>query len=521
MPGEMPAPSPSDVRVDAPAPPLAPLTAEVLKPKTPAEQLGLTDGQVVARRGRGENAYFDSGWSVLYTGTAIDTMTNQPREEIVIVKPVVDAEGNAVVDDTGVAESITKTYWLDDLMAMQPKPEQAANSGEDLDITVPRGLKKEVEEGGAQEIEGASDEAADLGGAALTTEVAVDADSIPADEAAELSVLEGTSLVELQKAQDMMRALPEQFGAITNTIGTLQRGIESGVAAFEEGQNRSLATVQNFVRQAKDIASTLLNNAGFLNSLRGNVYQPIDGHDANQVQQIKEHLNSLLISMKNVAGSVDESIRIGNSGQEDLSQSLLGITTQIEQQLDAFSKGAGEIGNQVATADGERTRKKEDSSYTEAQQVRDRELLDKTFYVANGSATRVMTIQAEIEGVQKSLARNLKAGSRSLTTEVLAQAGLHRASIDETTQVLQHALYKLEAISGIRSGTKGNLVAELDPLLSPNGALSRAVEDVMRMRTPSIENSEQRSVIGRLKSRVAEVAQLTASAQEFVTAMAA
>jgi hypothetical protein len=41
------------------------------------------------------------------------------------------------------------------------------------------------------------------------------------------------------------------------------------------------------------------------------------------------------------------------------------------------------------------------------------------------------------------------------------------------------------------------------------------------MRTPSIENSEQRSVIGRLKSRVAEVAQLTASAQEFVTAMAA
>ncbi len=97
---------------------------------TPAERLGLVDGLFDVTRGIGDNARTEQGWHIQHVGMATDNTTGQEREEVVIARAQVNADGSPILDDDGNAIDDVKLMWADVLLDAQENTAEAPNTAE-------------------------------------------------------------------------------------------------------------------------------------------------------------------------------------------------------------------------------------------------------------------------------------------------------------------------------------------------------------------------------------------------------
>lgn len=87
---------------------------------TPAEQLGLVDGQFIVQRGSGEGSYTETGWTVAEIGDDTDENTGEQRQFAILTNAKLGADGKPLRDDNGYIDGDTKNQWVDVIRSWQP-----------------------------------------------------------------------------------------------------------------------------------------------------------------------------------------------------------------------------------------------------------------------------------------------------------------------------------------------------------------------------------------------------------------
>ncbi len=93
--------------------------AELEVQQTPADMIGVLDGQFDVQRGQGENTYTEKGWNVVKVGMDTDKETGEQRQFVEITNAQLGVDGKPQRDESGDVDGETKSVWTDKFKSWQ------------------------------------------------------------------------------------------------------------------------------------------------------------------------------------------------------------------------------------------------------------------------------------------------------------------------------------------------------------------------------------------------------------------
>lgn len=465
--------------------------------KSLAEQVGLTDGQFDVLRG-GE--FLEKGWHVKSVGTDTDKDTGLQRQFVVIEKPQLDINGVPILDEQGqpVIES-AKDIWTDKLMSWQENDQV-----EDEDT---REAEQALEEIGGVAVD-ATAEVDEVDGLGQVNEAEQTTESPLALTEVENTVeiegaKSGPASEELQKIQETFIESAKKFDSIHAQVESLPVTVGKLTEAFTQNQGQYLDQVGNALVNVKGLIEPLRNMAPLLRELGDDVYSNIDQRTRQALQTAVENAQQVLRGIGGLSRVVSEGKLLVDGNQRNLAAQITDAARQIEVTVEAFEGETKKSIDQDVFDGYEKVYKAtKDDSVDEIRAIRnDRGNLEHFDHDLDQIGNMSRNIQEATSGLGNAASRDLDYG---LTGTILNTHGLNSMGIDEAYSSMSSFVRVLEALASHSNGTKGNILAELQPAVSSQ--LSTALSIIDRMRKPTTEYADQNSSFSKLRNRTKDVA---------------
>lgn len=180
--------------------------AELEVQQTPAEMIGVLDGQFDVQRGQGENAYTEKGWNVVKVGMDTDKETGEQRQFVEITNAQLGADGKPQRDESGDVDGETKSVWTDKF-----KSWQKSETDESIEVVE---AEKALENIGAAAVH--SEVEVDM----ITDEATIDtAEQQDTTQTAEFKQRAGNALGTLYAELNRFGSMPDS--AVNNSLGNI------------------------------------------------------------------------------------------------------------------------------------------------------------------------------------------------------------------------------------------------------------------------------------------------------------
>jgi hypothetical protein len=391
----------------------------------------------------------------------------------------------------------------------------------DNDITVPRAeilaaraateAENEAENKDAGTVEAtATDETAENTQQDQTTNVAEDEAKSPEAES-------GTELQQLKEAQSMIESLADKFMPVEQAARRLASMAEEEIGQFANRQRSLLNGVSQSVSDVRNMANNIMDMTRFVSSLEDNAYAEAGHQERQAVMQLLDSVQALSRGMSRVESTTTDARRSGAAMQNELGDSLYGAIRKVAAELEGFKAAPLEVREKITAADQERTeKKKSDPNYTSNQQDTDERAMGDVYVNAGEAVSRTDVVIEEAGQVRHAIDRTLDAGNSNLTSELLSEARLSGNNIEDITMQLRTIGNRLDGVASMRS-SRGNLHAELRPLV--NGMLMPLVENIMRLRPPDVQSSEQPRRLNKVVASIAQMQQAASAAQAYMDSL--
>ncbi|NBU33338.1 hypothetical protein EB118_01265 [bacterium] len=254
--------------------------AESAKQPTPAESLGVVDGNFDVKRGAGENAYTENGWNVVEVGMDTDKTTGIERQYVIISNAELGVDGKPLRDENGHIEGVIKNVWVDTFNSWQNS--EADNSAEVVEAEKALGH---------------------IGAPAVHAEIEVDivAEAV-IKEGAEQAQLDPTKTAEFKQR-------------VNNDLGTLYSELNRFANMPDAAVNNSIGRLVDYTqRQQVDIRRTFegaaigaLRDPRFANDYYADSVRPalqnLLGSDTSALNRIDSVVSTLIETMSKTSNT--------------------------------------------------------------------------------------------------------------------------------------------------------------------------------------------------------------------------
>jgi hypothetical protein len=463
-----------------------------------AEQVGLVDDQFDVQRNNGD---IEKGWKVAGIGTDTDKDTGLERQFVIIEKPALDSNGMPMLDELGkpVIES-QKDIWTDKLMSWQQSDQNEDEDTREAELALEEvggiavDATTEVDE---LEITEPNDDIEQLADEEVTTEPSVETSLVEDTSEKSNEILEGPAAKELEKVKDAFVDTANNFNGIHATMESLPVTVGRLTEAFVQTQGQYLDQVGGNLSNVKALVEPLRNMAPLLRSLEEDLHGTIDQRTRQELQIVVDNAHQALRGLAGLVDVASNGKRTVDGTQRDLADQITHMARQAEVAVESFeSEAKGRIDNSVYEGHQKVSEAKmegtEDSS---GAIMRDRDNLDHFDYDLNQVTNMSRNVQEATFVLGNSATRQL---DYDFTGAVLNSHGLNPMSIDDAYANMSSFVRTLESISSQSSGSKGNVLAELQPIV--NTRLSEALSIIDRMRRPSTEYADQNSALSKLRN---------------------